>query len=86
MLQSKKKISDSVRSEVENVVATVETRICEAILSVLDNLVVPRMELAMRSVSSSSALNPSHVLLDPDRRFSSDDSNGLQITASSGFD
>ena len=51
-----------MRSEVQSVVATVETRVDEAFLSAMDILVVPRMELAMTSVGFSSRCNPSSVV------------------------
>ena len=52
-------ISDKVGIEVENAVATVETRVHEAILSAMDNFVVARMELTMRWIGISSVPNPS---------------------------
>ena len=75
-------ISDMVRSEVENVVVAVDTRVNEVILSAMGILFVPRMELAMRSIGISLATNLSTVVLDPDHRYFSGDKNGLQITAS----
>ena len=53
-----KNISDNARSQAENVVATTETRVLEAILSAMDILVVPKMELAMKSVGFASTRNP----------------------------
>ena len=69
-------MKSGVRSEVKNVDATVETKV-HAILSAMDNLVVPRMELAMRSVRISSALKPVSVVLDPDQRDFSGGKNSL---------
>ena len=51
-------ISDKVRRGVENAVATVGTEVHEAVLSGMDNLVVPSMELAMRSVGILSVYIP----------------------------
>ena len=51
----------------------------------MDNLVIPMMELAMRSADTSSARNPDSVLLDPDQTDFSRDNNGLQKTASRRF-
>ena len=79
-----KNISHKLRSEVENV-AAVETSVYEAILSAMDNLVISRMELAMRSVGISSACNPSSAVCDPDEKDFSGITNGLQMTASSRF-
>ena len=73
-----KNICDKVTSEVENVVATVETRVYEAILSAMDNFVVRRMELAMRSIGIFSARIASSVVLDPNQRDFSGDTNGFE--------
>ena len=81
-----KSISEKVRIEVEIVVATVETALHEAILSAMDNFVYPRRELATISVCISSTCNFSiRVILDPDQRDFSSDTNGLQLTALSRF-
>ena len=78
-----KNISLKLRIEVENVVATVESRVDEAILSAMDCLVMSRMELAMRPVGVFSAPNRSNVVLDFDQRDSLGDTNDLHMTASS---
>ena len=75
----------NVKSEVENVVATVETKVHEAIFSAMDTLVVLRMELAMRSVGSFLKPNPGSVVIDPHQRDLSGDTNGLHMTALSRF-
>ena len=54
-------ISDKVKCAAENVVATVETRVHHAILSSKDNLFLPRVELAMKSVDASSTRIPVSV-------------------------
>ena len=41
-------ISDKVRTGVEDAVAAIETRVLDVILSEMDSVVVPGMELAMR--------------------------------------
>ena len=61
-------IADTITIKVEKVNATVKTRVHEVILSALEILFVPRMELAMRSVGVFSAHNPSSVVLDPNKR------------------
>ena len=77
-------ISEKVRKEVENVVATVETMVHEAVLSAIDNLIVPRMELVMIGWNFSGP-NPNSVVLDPDEKVFFGDTNGLRMTASSRF-
>ena len=74
-----------MRNEVQIVVAIVETRLYEAISFSMDNLVVPRLELAMRRVVNSSTRNPGSVVLDADQRNFSPVTSGLQMTASIRF-
>ena len=66
-------IADQIQSEVEKVVATVETRVHEAILSAMDNLVVPW------SVGISMTRIPSSIVSEPDQGDFSGDTNGLQM-------
>ena len=73
-------ISDKVSCEVENA-ATLEARVHDAILSAIDNLVDPKMKLAMRSTDVSATSIPSNVVWDPDRTDFQGDINGPQITA-----
>ena len=63
-----KSISDRAKSDVENFVAMIETRVHDAILCAMDNLVIPRLELAMKSTDASSTRDPSIVVLDLDQR------------------
>ena len=48
-----KSIYDKVSCEVDSVVALVETRIHNSVLSAIDNFVIPKVEGAMRSTDSS---------------------------------
>ena len=73
-----KSISDKDRGDVENVVATVETRVHEAIIYAMDNLVVPGVELAMKSVDIFSASNPSSEIVDHAQGRFLGDTNELQ--------
>ena len=76
-------ITNKVLNEVDNVVATVETRVHDAILSAMEGLVLPRVELAMKSVNESSGLDSESVVLDPDLRNFSGNIESLQMAASS---
>ena len=71
--------SDKVRSGMEKVVATGETRMPEANLSSIDKLVFLRVELAMRSVGLSSTGKSSSALVGLTQRGFSGDTNGLQM-------
>ena len=66
-------------------VATTKIRMHDPILSPMDNLVIPRVELAIRSVNTSSTRNPSSVMLDSNQKDSSVKTDGLQMTASSRY-
>ena len=47
-------IVGKMRSEVDNVMTSVETRVQDAVLTAIENLVIPRMELAMKSANVRS--------------------------------
>ena len=61
-------ISDRVHGEVDNVVAEDETRVHDAFLTAVESLVVPRVEVAMKSINASSGRDPESVVLDPGLR------------------
>ena len=46
----------------------VKTRVQDAILTAVENFVIPRVELTMKSVNTSSGRQVDSVLLAPDRR------------------
>ena len=50
----RKNIANKVRSEVDNVITLVETRVLDAVLTAIENLVIHRVQLAMKSVNASS--------------------------------
>ena len=66
-----------------SVITTVETRVQGAVLTAIGNLIIPRVELAVKSVNTSSRHGIGSVVLDPDRRDFSGNIEGLQLTASS---
>ena len=72
-----------MRTEVDSVMTRVETRVQDAVLTALENLVIPRVELAMKSVNASSGRRVDSVVLDCDQRDFSGNIEGLQMTASS---
>ena len=78
-----KNLSGKVRSEMEKVVATVKTGLHEEILTAMEKLVVPSVELVMRSAGNFSACKPSSVVLGPDQKEFLGNINSLQMIASS---
>ena len=71
-----------VRSEVDSVMTTVETRIQDAVLTAMENLVIPRVKLAMKSAHASSERSVDGNVVEPNQREFSKKFEGLQMTAS----
>ena len=78
-----KNIVNKVRSEVDSVMTTVETRVQDAVMTAMENLVIPTVEFAMKSANALSGNGIGSVVLDPDQRDFSVNIEGLQMTASS---
>ena len=60
-------ISYRVRSDLDSVVTTVETRVQNAILTEIESLAIPRVELAMESINAPSRQDKESVVPDPER-------------------
>ena len=76
-----KNIVNEVDSEVESVMKTFETRVQDAVLTEVENLVIPRVELAMKSGNAASGISVKSNILNPDQGVSGN-VEGLQMTAS----
>ena len=76
-------IVSKVRSDVDNVVTTVKTRVQDAVLTAIENLVIPGVELAMKSANASSGRSVDGNVLKPDQKGFLGNVEGLQRTASS---
>ena len=74
-------IVSKVQSEVDNVITTIETRVQDALLTAIENLVIPRVELALKSANASSGRSVDSNVLEPDQRDFSGNIEGLQMTA-----
>ena len=61
-------IDDKNRSAVDNAVMGVEYCMHDAILTAMENRVIPRVEMAVRSTTSSSGNGPSNTVHNPDRK------------------
>ena len=61
---------------------TVETRVQDAILTAMESLVIPRVELATKSVNASFGRDVDSIVTDPDQGDFSGNIEGLQMTAS----
>ena len=72
-----------VRSEVDTLMTTGETRVQDAVMTALKSLVFRSVELALESVSASSGGGVGCVVLDPDQGDFSGNIEGLQMNASS---
>ena len=73
-----KNIVGKVRSELDSVMTTVETRVQDAKWTAMENLVIPKLELAMKSVVASSGHGVGSVVLVPNQRAFSVNIEGLQ--------
>ena len=62
---------------------TVKTRVLDAVLTAIENLLIPTVELAMESVNASSGCGVDSIVLDPDQGDFSGNIEGPQMTASS---
>ena len=60
--------NERVDREINNIVDTVEDRIQNAILTAIDNIVAPKIELAIRSISASSGRDVTSVSVNSERR------------------
>ena len=76
-----KSFTGRVRSEVDHDESTIETRIYDAILTARERLVIPRVDLAMKSVNTFSGRDIDSIVPDPDQRNFSGNIEGLQMTA-----
>ena len=60
--------NERIDKEKRNIVDTVENRIQNAILTAIDNIVTPKIELAMRSINASSGRDATSVSATSERR------------------
>ena len=79
---SLKEASLTVRSEVDNAVATVGTRIHDSTLAAMDSLVGAINPQISQGVFWTRSQDPGSVVFDPDQRDFSGKTEGLQMTAS----
>ena len=78
----RKNIVSKVRSEVDCVMTTVENRVQDAVLTAIENIVIARVELAMKSANACSGLSVDVNVLAPYQRDFLGNIEDLQLTAS----
>ena len=61
-------IDNKIRKVVCIAVLTVENCMHEAILTAMDKIVIPRVEMTVRSITGSSLHGPNSAVQSPDRR------------------
>ena len=66
-----------------NVLTSVETRVQDAVLTAIEILVIPRVELAMKSANAPSERNVDGIVLEADQRDFLGKIESLRKTASS---
>ena len=72
-----------MQSEVDNVMTSVKTRVQDAVLTAIENLVTPGVELAMKSANAHLERSVDGNVLKPDERDFLRNIVGLRVTASS---
>ena len=72
-----------IRSEVDSVMTAVETRIQDAVLTAIENLIFPRVELAKKLTNVSLGRSVDSNVLELDKTNFLGNIEGLQMTASS---
>ena len=64
---TQKYIADGFRKEVDNVVTAVENRVHDVIVTAMDSVVTPRVEMAERSMAGWLERGPISVVQNPDQ-------------------
>ena len=78
---------DKIRDAVDSAVIAVENRIYDAILTAMNDVVIPRVEMAVKSITSSSGNGPNSIVQNPARRdFTGNTENTRLRSASSWSD
>ena len=75
-----KNFADKIGREVDSVMTTVETRVENVEMTAIENLVIPTVELAMKSVDASSGRGAESVVQVPHWRDFSGNIESLQMT------
>ena len=76
-------IVSKVRSELDNLLTSVETIVQDTVLTAIKNLLIPIVELAMKSANAPSGRSVDGNVLDSDQRDLLGNIEGLRMTASS---
>ena len=72
-------IVSKVRSEVHSVMSAVDTKIQDAVMTAVENLVIPRVEMAIKSANASSGRSLDGNVLEPDQREPLQNVRGIQM-------
>ena len=75
-----RKFSNKMSFDVGNEIAMIETTLYDATLAAINNLVISRLELAIRSAKASLTRNLGRVAFDPDKRHFSGNTEDLHMT------
>ena len=77
---TERKITDRVRKEVDGVFAAVENRVPDAILTAMDSVYIPRIEVAVRSITGLLGHGPDVVVQNSEQRDFSWNMEGTPLT------
>ena len=79
-----KNSGDKIRDAANSAVIVVENRLHDAILTVMNDVVIPRVEMAVRSITGSSANGVESIVQNLDRRDFTGNSKNTSLRSASG--
>ena len=78
---------DRIKYVIDNAVITVKNCMHDAFLTAMNNLVIPRVEIAVRSITGWSGKGPKSIVQNPDRSDSTGNTKNTPLrSASKWFD
>ena len=78
------KIDDQITRVVSSAVMTVEIRMHDAILTAIDNVIFPRVEMAVKSITGSAGHETNSEVQNPDRRNFLENNRNTPLMSTSG--
>ena len=76
--------ADKIKMEFDKAAMAVENRVLDSILTTMDNVMKPKVENTVRSITESSGRGPNSIVQNPDKKdFSGNTENIALISASS---
>ena len=77
-------ITEEIREEVDNAITDVKKRLHEGNLTAMDNVVIPRAEIAVRLITESSGQGPNSMVQIPDQTYFPGNTEKIPLKSDSG--